>query len=227
MIDSSARDRGAVACALIALVAGVLWPASAAAGSRDNRCETWSERYTVLVETRDGAIFAKGRARSAPPPTYGCLFSTQRARRLADALPNGMTMDGRYAAYFTFVDDNFQTLGHLGVSDLRIGRVVSRAGVHPTVTSDLATRYCGTQEGPVVLRGDGAVAFAGGIILDECNGSPRRIHWEISTVAAPGERATFLDMGEGIDPRSLAKSADERTVVWTHDGAARNAQLGR
>jgi hypothetical protein len=189
-----------------------------------NSCIRLAERNGAVKVTRDGVVFYK---ETADPSRYiyGCLFDTERARVLERAGGGDIGMNGRYVAYYTrATEDYFDYVSGFKVTDLETGQVVSSAlptGEDPSLPCPATD----TAIGHVVVRSDGAVAWIAGRTAAFCES--RATHWQVRAIATPGGEATTLDVGPGIDPDSLALSADGASISWTRDGQKQSATLGQ
>ena len=75
----------------------------------------------------------------------------------------------------------------------------------------------------LVLKPNASVAWVASFRPDE--GAAEYTHQVNAVEAGRGNRRTKLDEGAAIGPRSLALSADGKTLYWTHAGAPRSARL--
>ena len=208
------------------LLGSLAGEASAADPGRDNRCLRLAERHDIVTLSESGVVLDYDRSDQSTP-LYGCLFSTQKVRKLEDADHQQVAMDGRYVAYYhsNSTREKYDFPDRLYVVDLVTGRIVTRS---PVVLRLKKRKGCEnrTQPGFVSVTRTGAVAYRGGYwyLCRPPLASGRDTAHEIIRVARPGGRPESLDAGFGLGPDSLKRSG--RMIKWRHGKKSRSAFLG-
>jgi hypothetical protein len=206
-----------VAAAVAVLAAGV-----GRAGDRPARSCAVKGARTVLATGKLNIYRLPSRTR--PAPLYGCIAGVGKRIRLDspddDAEPETAVIAvgvGRYAAVaLEFVTPGTETVVSIEVTDLRSGKRHSAAALPPYEGP------AGDRVRALVLNGTGAAAW---IAVNETNGAPTEGLYVIRAQSAGGEPALELDSGRDIVPRSLALSADGRTLYWQKADRARGVAM--
>lgn len=147
---------------------------------------------------------------------YACLYSNGHARYLSSSEHYAYRLVRFAGAYVAYVENIAAIDDHIGVVNLRTGRIYSYQEVRP-----IENGVC-PQVDSLVLKGDGAVAWIGTNFLAEgfCL-SPPGPAIEVRRYDRRGLRT--IDTGTGIVPTSLRLSGSR--LRWQNAGHARSAAL--
>jgi Ca2+-binding RTX toxin-like protein len=208
-IDTIGRDCERTSRAASAGAASQPSRAPAGARARPGGCEPHTSGATILTHTQDGVVFKKRGS------LYGCLESVGSSHRLPsegggfdESGAFRPPMSGRYVAYATFGSAIGDEFDRIYVYDLRLAEIRLRINSNRKITA-------------IAVKRNGSVGW----IENSAVQSPSAV-WEVHKAAA-GEKQgnVLLARGLGIDPASLALSAERTSLMWTDGGARRNAPI--
>ena len=181
-------------------------PASARAAS--GGCGPHTHGATILTHTQDGVVFKKRGS------LYGCLESVGSPHRLPnegggwdERGASGPRLSGRYVAFATFGSAIGDEFDRIYVYDLRLAAIKLRIGSNGDITA-------------IAVKRNGSVGWIDSPAVQSL--PEREVH-----KAADGENQgnVLIARAPGIDPASLALSADRTSLTWTDSGAQHDAPI--
>ncbi len=185
-------------------------PSSALAGARaaSAGCGPHTRGATILTRTQDGVVFKKRGS------LYGCLESVGSPHPLPnegggwdERGASAPRLSGRYVAYATFGSAIGDEFDRIYVYDLRLAKIKLHIGSNGDITA-------------IAVKRNGSVGWIESPAVQSL--PEREVH-----KAADGENQgnVLLARGTGIDPASLALSADRTSLTWIGGGAQRDAPI--
>jgi Ca2+-binding RTX toxin-like protein len=175
----------------------------------DPGCGSHTRGATVLTQTNDGVVFKKRGS------LYGCLRSAGRPHQLPnegggfdERGASKPRLSGRYVAFATFGSAIGDEFDRIYVYDLRLAEIKLRINSNRKITA-------------IAVKRNGSVGW----IENSAVQSPSA-EWEVHKAAAGENQGNvLLSRGPGIDPTSLALSAERTSLTWTDGGAHRDAPI--
>ena len=120
---------------------------------------------------------------------------------------SGPRLSGRYVAYATFGSAIGDEFDRIYVYDLRLAKIQLHIGSNGDITA-------------IAVKRNGSVGW---IESPAVQSVPA---WEVHQAAdRENQGNVLLARGPGIDPTSLALSADRTSLTWTDGGAQRDAPI--
>lgn len=186
-------------------------------------------RGRVLLATRRVRIIGRGgRVATACYVPSGMRVPFRYVANGRPFPPPSLAIAGPLVAYAVeggFDENDSDTL--VEVLDLRTG--ISSDRFAPEFNVPASRNEFGAKVGSMALAPTGGVAWISCPSASSPLGDPRPTcvragpHNEVSKLDAGAARATLLDSGAGIDPRSLRRTG--RSVTWRREGRLRRAPL--
>jgi Ca2+-binding RTX toxin-like protein len=182
--------------------------ALASARATPGGCGPHTRDATILTHTQDGVVFKKRGS------LYGCLESVGSPHQLPnegggydERGASGPRLSGRYVAYATFGSAIGDEFDRIYVYDLRLAKIQLHIGSNGDITA-------------IAVKRNGSVGW---IESPAVQSVPA---WEVHKAAdRENQGNVLLARGPGIDPASLALSADRTSLTWTDGGAQRDAPI--
>jgi hypothetical protein len=212
--------------ALFGLAAAVLAAVLPSAAIAATTCRASTAKGAKLVVASRAAVVYR-RVETGPgvvgdrPIYYGCLYARDKPRQLNvfhdfNDYFGPWALAGRYVAFAYDIEEaaGAEANDEIKVRDLKTGRWLPGSfGTEGSAVGEASVAA-------LVLKPNGSVAWIASYYKD----SVRRFQVWALEKASDGEKRK-LDEGKAVRPRSLALSANGKTVYWRNGGETRSEAL--